>query len=261
MEASEQRGWEEPFDTLEWDAEGVSVDDATETIHNNESHSEAGSGEVEEGEADYDRTSEEGLRQLDHAPEIIEARDRLHHERVVEEIAQKLQFAKWTWDKAITSQCFLIVRHDGIESIADILNESNGKVTVEADNIIIALKQQVPSQQRTILTDAPFEEDEDRINIIFQKVPAKREIANLEEEERKSLAQELFKEVLETIQIEGPQACELRFLRATDHITEIMAENHEVPPWQELQPILDTFTNEVLEDLHLSEGIAVSMQC
>ena len=76
---------------------------------------------------------------------------------------------------------------------------------------------------------------EERVSIILQMIPKEQAIVELKEEERRTLAKDLLRELVEVAQEEGLQGCELRFIKVSDSITKIMAENGEEMPWDEVE--------------------------
>ena len=99
-----------------------------------------------------------------------------------------------------------------------------------------------------------------QVGLILQMIPKEQAIASLEEEERKELAKDLLRELVEATQAEGPQRCELRIIKASDSVTKVMAENGEGMPWEELQRILPAIKEDTLRNLLAAGGIALGMQ-
>ncbi len=80
------------------------------------------------------------------------------------------------------------------------------------------------------------------------------------EEERRTLAKNLLKELIEVAHEGGVQGCELRFIKVSDSVTKIMAEKGEEMPWDELQHVLPAVGEDTLRDLIAVGGIRVGMQ-
>ncbi len=259
IDADTPRGWEEPFSTLDWDAEGGAVDTGSES-EQEDFQSQEGSEDFQSQEDGDWGQNEEGLRQVEQEPESIQANQQAQRERMEEEAGQKCKVVTWTWDKPITPQCILVIRHDGDEPISDILDEGADYITTNAVSAVEAFKQTVQGQPRTIMADVTVKGQGKNLELILQLIPKEQVIANLGEEERKKLARDLLKELVEVTQAKGPQECELRFIKASDSITKIMAEKDEEMPWKELQHVLPAVQDDILRNLLASREIALGMQ-
>ncbi len=153
-----------------------------------------------------------------------------------------------------------MIRHDGEEHISEILKEGDDYIEVGPMCAVEAIKQTVPGQPRTAMITATTKDQGEQIGLILQMIPKEQAIAGLEEEERRELAKDLLRELVEVTQEERPQGCELRIIKASDSVTKVMAENGEEMPWEELQRILPAVNEDTLRNLLAAGGIALGMQ-
>ncbi len=72
------------------------------------------------------------------------------------------------------------------------------------------------------------------------------------------MAKDLFKEVVEITQADGPQECEVRIVKISDQVTEAMADNEN--EWTDTQHIFDEVSDKTLQCLSEAEGFVLSIQ-
>ena len=102
--------------------------------------------------------------------------------------------------------------------------------------------------------------NEESVNVILQVIPHKEVVNGLSAEDRKDLAKELLREILEVSYEEEAHGDELRFIGKSDNISKTMMEKEEEMPWKELQDFLPLLKEETLKDINAAGGLWVGMQ-
>ncbi len=168
---------------------------------------------------------------------------------------------KWEWNMPLLQESILVVRHDGQESIANVLKEGKDQVKFQPSSIMESTKQLADGQPRTIMSKASrCEPDGEDIKLVLQRIPEKQVMMAMGKVERKALSRDLVKELVEIAQEEGPCKCQLRVIKSTDRVTEIMANEDEDIPWENPHDVLSLFDEETLKKISESGGVSIGSQ-